>query len=289
MKKLKKLKKLINNIILCIRFPFLYPRNRWTGKHRVNALGNILYKLYEKSFDKIIVTAKLEPLNYDEINRFTYKDKVIEVRLNKHAKMLTLNNGIDEKYMSLNSFCLDKFYIVGAYVETTLLGHPMIIIRLKNKNEEDTTNYGFSYNEILLISNKTKHSLYKIISWIDKNVLDRILFLPSYTELDALEPGWRKAFGIQICKEIKSALKKNKLLYKYRIVQIKEKFGSLRWYDNGAPEEVYHIINKYENISYNTCICCGKPAKYRTIGWISPYCEDCVPKNSIFKEIKEND
>lgn len=286
---MKKLKKLINNIILCIRFPFLYPRNRWTGKHRVNALGSILYRLYEKSFDKIIVTAKLEPSNYDDINGFIYRDKVIEVRLNKCAKMLTLNNGIDEKCMSLNSFCGDKFYIVGAYVETTLLGHPMIIIRLKNKNEEDTTNYGFSYSEILLISNKTKHSLYKIISWIDKNILDRILFLPSYTELDALEPGWRKAFGIQICKEIKCALKKHKFLRKYRIIQIKEKFGSLHWYDNGAPEEVWHIINKYENISYNTCICCGKPAKYRTTDWISPYCEDCVPKNSTFKEIKEND
>ena len=93
---MKKLKKLINDTILCIRFPFLYPRNRWTGKHQVNALGSILFRLYKKSFDRIIVTAKLESSEWDEINRFIYRDKVVEVRLNKYAKTLTLNNGIDE-------------------------------------------------------------------------------------------------------------------------------------------------------------------------------------------------
>ena len=33
---MKKLIKIINSIILCIRFPFLYPRNRFTGKHYNN-------------------------------------------------------------------------------------------------------------------------------------------------------------------------------------------------------------------------------------------------------------
>ena len=67
-----------------------------------------------------------------------------------------------------------------------------------------------------------------------------------------------------------------KFLFKYRITQIKEKFGGLRWYDAACPRELYDVIGKYESISFHTCICCGKPAKYITSGWICPYCEDCI-------------
>ena len=48
----------------------------------------------------------------------------------------------------------------------------------------------------------------------------------------------------------------------------------------GAPEEIQTIINKYEDISYHTCISCGKPAKYLSTGWICPYCEKCAPRGS---------
>ena len=88
-----------------------------------------------------------------------------------------------------------------------------------------------------------------------------------------------------------ACLKKNNCLKQYRITQIKEKFGGLRWYDNGAPRELYDIINKYEDLSYRTCIVCGRPAKYISRGWISPYCEDCIgdrDANPIDKE-EEND
>ena len=101
--------------------------------------------------------------------------------------------------------------------------------------------------------------------------------IPQWTQLDCMPDGWRKAFGIQMCKEIKQELKKHKGALKYyRITQIKEKFGELRWYDNGSPEKIWkEIIPKYEEKSSRTCIECGKPAKYIRCGWISPYCEDC--------------
>lgn len=56
-----------------------------------------------------------------------------------------------------------------------------------------------------------------------------------YTELDAMPEGWRISFGIQMCQEIKSELIRFNYLNDYRITQIKEKLGQLRWYDNGAP------------------------------------------------------
>lgn len=70
-------------------------------------------------------------------------------------------------------------------------------------------------------------------------------------------------------------------------MQIKEKFGMLAWYSNGSPNGCeYPIINTYEELSERTCICCGAKAKYITRGWISPYCEKCVPKDVVSNEIK---
>lgn len=91
--------------------------------------------------------------------------------------------------------------------------------------------------------------------------------------------GWRKAFGMQVIQEINESLLQNggrKLVKSYTISDIKEKFGELCWYDDGAPVEVHNIISKYSYISRFTCITCGKPAHVRTTGWICPYCEDCV-------------
>ena len=101
-----------------------------------------------------------------------------------------------------------------------------------------------------------------------------------YTELDAMPDGWRKAFGEQMCAEIKQALLEDggeELLDKYRIDQIKEKYGYLRWYDSFSTVKIQGIIHKYETISQYTCINCGAPATKITRGWISPFCDNCVP------------
>ena len=105
-----------------------------------------------------------------------------------------------------------------------------------------------------------------------------------YTLMDAMPEGWRKAFGDALLKELKEELVKSGLLDEYRIVQIKEKYGELRWYDNGNTRKGHDILTKYCVLSGSTCIKCGKLAKYMSRGWISPYCEDCVP-NKEFADI----
>lgn len=118
-------------------------------------------------------------------------------------------------------------------------------------------------------------------------------YTPKYewTNLDCMPEGWRKAFGEQMCEEIRNALIKHNYLYKYRITQIKEKYGSLRWYDNGAPQEVYDIIHKYEWYSERICLCCGREATKMSLGWVSPLCDRCAKKIGIeeFVEIKEEE
>lgn len=103
-----------------------------------------------------------------------------------------------------------------------------------------------------------------------------------YTELDNLPDGWRKSFGIEICQNIKELLIYGNHLNKYRIVQIKEKYGTLRWYSRGIPliisEEYLELIDYYEDKSMLVCINCGNPTAYQTHGWIEYICEDCLKK-----------
>ena len=119
----------------------------------------------------------------------------------------------------------------------------------------------------------------------------------NYTWLDNMPTGWRIAFGEQMCKEIKEELVKNNELDSYQIIQIKEKFGGLRWYDNSGLPGMQFIIAKYEALSEKTCINCGKPANWISKGWISPYCDDCATKeakaqgvdiNKRFNKIQED-
>lgn len=109
----------------------------------------------------------------------------------------------------------------------------------------------------------------------------------TYTELDDMPKGWRIAFGIKMLEEIRAELIKNDFLDKYRIIQIKEKYGQLRWYDNGSTNEILNIITKYEQLSEITCIVCGAPATQISLGWISPYCDYCAAEfdNQKYKPI----
>lgn len=120
------------------------------------------------------------------------------------------------------------------------------------------------------------------------------------TFLDDMPPGWYAAFGIQLCEEIEAKLKEKGIPdNEYEIYQVKEKFGGLRWYDNGISGGIRKIIKKYEELSYKTCCECGKPAKWISRGWICPYCDDCKKEmiegdkgwweDSSFVPIKEDD
>ena len=99
---------------------------------------------------------------------------------------------------------------------------------------------------------------------------------PDYTWLDGMPDGWRKAFGEKMCEEIREALVSDGMLERYQVFQVKEKFGGLRWYDNGNSEKVAEIIIKYTHLSYRTCAVCGEPAACMSTGYILPYCDRCA-------------
>jgi len=57
----------------------------------------------------------------------------------------------------------------------------------------------------------------------------------------------------------------------FEVVQVKEKFGGLRFYCGPASKEVYDLISVAEEKSYSVCEECGRKAKQRG-GWISTLC-----------------
>lgn len=59
-----------------------------------------------------------------------------------------------------------------------------------------------------------------------------------------------------------------------QMMQIKEKFGGLRFYVDSATDEQYKIISKYEHLSYHICEICGKKGKLRNVfGWYITLCK----------------
>lgn len=61
--------------------------------------------------------------------------------------------------------------------------------------------------------------------------------------------------------------------YHPRASQVKEKFGTLRFYLSSGTDEMYAITDKAERQSSKTCEVCGRPGKLRGRGWLYTACK----------------
>ena len=62
----------------------------------------------------------------------------------------------------------------------------------------------------------------------------------------------------------------------FQVLQVKEKFGTLRFYVSSAPDEIYGLIDEYEKKSGTICETCGKPGILKeSHGWFMTVCEEC--------------
>lgn len=87
----------------------------------------------------------------------------------------------------------------------------------------------------------------------------------------------------ECCEELATILKKDGMYDAYMLFQVKEKFGSLRWYANYNDNEVSNLLSRYEVKSTKVCADCGAPATHTTKGYIGHYCDKC------YKERKDSD
>jgi len=65
-------------------------------------------------------------------------------------------------------------------------------------------------------------------------------------------------------------------------MQVKEKFGGLRFYIDHGTEEIYNMIYEAENESYETCEYCGSQDNVHQTkgGWIVTLCDECEEKRN---------
>jgi len=63
----------------------------------------------------------------------------------------------------------------------------------------------------------------------------------------------------------------------FQIVQVKEKFGGLRFYFHGGDDYIHGMVSFAEALSYKICEHCGSTNNVtQTEGWIITLCEDCM-------------
>lgn len=102
-----------------------------------------------------------------------------------------------------------------------------------------------------------------------------------WTYLDDMPIGWKESFGIALCHELRKALIEADEFETYEILQVKEKFGALRWYDNSNSSKIREVIRRYEYLSRYVCAQCGSPATVVSTGWVIPFCELCASSVKI--------
>jgi len=64
-------------------------------------------------------------------------------------------------------------------------------------------------------------------------------------------------------------------------VQVKEKFGTLRFYIDGGTDAHYNYIRFAESMSAVTCETCGAPGKIRGHGWYYTACDEHTHEDDL--------
>jgi len=96
--------------------------------------------------------------------------------------------------------------------------------------------------------------------------------------------GWFNILNL-LCRNIQSYLDWHKECPQVEVLQVKEKFGGLRFYYTGGDDYVAGLVSMAEAITEVTCEQCGEPGEIRHGGWIKVLCD----KHNLERKKKVND
>lgn len=101
--------------------------------------------------------------------------------------------------------------------------------------------------------------------------------VPGISHVDFVPEGWQSLF-MEACEKIRARLDTTGNLDTYQLTDVKEKYGSLRIYDNLYDSNDEHtgvtdIIQDTEHRSETMCIVCGKPLGENTVRRMIPCCQ----------------
>lgn len=108
---------------------------------------------------------------------------------------------------------------------------------------------------------------------------------PGMFDLDygfAVGDGWYKLIR-GLCKDIYPLYKQKP----FKVIQIKQKFGGLRFYIEPPIKEVQEHISLTESLSLNTCESCGDWGDLRVSDWLITLCDKCAKEYKLEKKAKK--
>jgi hypothetical protein len=127
-----------------------------------------------------------------------------------------------------------------------------------------------------------------------KKLLDRFNFFqptmhnsktPLSTSGFEVEDGWFDLIW-KLCEDL-DEMRKHLIIIPedpFQVLQVKEKFGGLRFYINGCSNDMFQRILKAEHDSFEICETCGAPGKLRNQdGWCTTLCDDCFNEDEEWR------
>lgn len=152
---IKKILGIINSIVLCFRFPFLYPRNRFSGKHEVyiSWIMRLYNKLYKKSKDKfqLLFIFHKDPDEFKN-GSFSYKEDNYTISLTNDGIIRILGPKESSEY-NLQQHVGKDFRFLGIEPGKNFMGDSIICYHI-SKNEVSIHNYGFAFKTLEIVKNK---------------------------------------------------------------------------------------------------------------------------------------
>ena len=88
--------------------------------------------------------------------------------------------------------------------------------------------------------------------------------------------GWKDL--IEVLEEVRKLYNNAHPEQRIEILQVKEKYGTLRYYINAAPTWFHTLVDTIEHQSGHVCEMCGKAGTRRTDGWVLTLCGVCAKK-----------
>ena len=83
--------------------------------------------------------------------------------------------------------------------------------------------------------------------------------------------------------------KKEEVVVQVTLDQVKEKFGTLRFYYSGGDDVIDGMVRMAESMSGVTCEECGNPGESRGGGWIHTYCETCEEARELARKKQDEE
>ena len=85
-------------------------------------------------------------------------------------------------------------------------------------------------------------------------------------------------------KNFEKGYKQYKQVPQVTLDQVKEKFGTLRFYYSGGDDEISGMVRMAESMSGVTCEGCGNPGERRGGGWVHTYCTPCEEARELARK-----